>query len=117
MIEALRMTLWQWLAGLARCPLANSDSWISLARRQQSKTYRNPVIYARELHDEMVTDHLARRQLASLHGVSADRVTQWLCLLKLPEEQRREIEALGDHWSRQVITERQLRKTTRPEPE
>jgi hypothetical protein len=29
-------------------------------------------------------------------GVSSDRITQWLCLLKLPEEKLREIEGLGD---------------------
>lgn len=29
-------------------------------------------------------------------GVTSDRITQWLCLLKLPEEKRKGIEALGD---------------------
>jgi hypothetical protein len=32
-----------------------------------------------------------------------------LCLLKLPEEKPREIEALDEHWNRRVVTERGLR--------
>ncbi len=61
----------------------------------------------------MVRDDLTRKQLAQKHGVSADRITQWLCLLKLPKEQLKEIEALGDNWSSQIITERDLRKQRR----
>jgi hypothetical protein len=57
----------------------------------------------------MVGDHLTRIQLALRHGVSADRVTQWLSLLRLPEERLREVAALGYCWSRQVVTERELR--------
>jgi hypothetical protein len=77
---------------------------------KEKKTYRNPIIHARELHAEMVRDNLTRRQLAGRHGISSDRITQWLCLLKLPDKMLERIEALGDHWDRQVITERQLRK-------
>jgi len=73
------------------------------------KIYRNPIIYAKELHDEMIRDNLTRKELAERYGVSSDRITQWLCLLKLPEEKRKEIVALGDDWSRQVISERELR--------
>ena len=73
------------------------------------RVYRNPVIFARELQTEMVRDQLTRKQLAERHGVSADRITQWLSLLKLPEERLREVEALGDHWERQMVTERELR--------
>jgi len=81
--------------------------------KPESKKYRNPVIYAQELHDEMVRDSLTRKQLAERHGVSADRITQWLCLLKLPEEKLREIEALGDYWDKQIVTERELRGVRR----
>ena len=77
------------------------------------KIYRNPVIYAQELHDEMVRDSLTRKQLAKRHGVSSDRITQWLCLLKLPEEKRKEIEVLDDYWERQVVSERALRRMRR----
>lgn len=78
-----------------------------------SKIYRNPVIYAQELHDELVRDNLTRKQLSEMHGVSSDRITQWLYLLKLPKEKLIEIEALGDYWDRQVLTERELRKIRR----
>ncbi len=81
--------------------------------KPESRKYRNPVIYAQELHDEMVRDDLTRKQLAARHGVSSDRITQWLCLLKLPAGKLREIEALGDYWERRVITEHQLRDLRR----
>ena len=77
--------------------------------KPESKKYRNPVIYAQELHDEMVRDNLNRKQLAERHGVSSDRITQWLCLLKLPEDKLREVKFLGDYWDKQVVTERELR--------
>ena len=73
-------------------------------------TYRNPVIYARELRDEMVRDDLTRNQLAERYGISSDRITQWLCLLKLPKEKLKEIKELGDNWERQLVTERTLRR-------
>ena len=61
----------------------------------------------------MVRDNLTRKQLADRHRVSSDRITQWLCLLKLPEEKLREVEGLGDNWDRQMVTERQLRDLRR----
>jgi hypothetical protein len=74
---------------------------------------RNPVIFAKELHDEMVRDNLTRKQLAERHSVSSDRITQWLCLLKLPKKRLKEIESMGDYWERLVVTERKLRKLRR----
>lgn len=74
--------------------------------KPESKKYRNPVIYAHELHDEMVRDNLTRKQLAEKHGVSSDRITQWLCLLKIPDEKLNEMETLGDYWERQKVTEK-----------
>ena len=71
--------------------------------------YRNPLIFARELHEEMLLHNLSRVQLGQRHGVTSDRITQWLCLLKLPEEKHWEIKALGDHWDQRVVTERELR--------
>ena len=53
---------------------------------------------------------LSRREMGKRLGVSADRITQWLCLLKLPEEKLREIEGLGDYWERQTVTEREMRR-------
>ena len=61
----------------------------------------------------MVGDNLTRKQLAERHGITSDRVTQWLLLLKLPEERQSEIEAQGDHWKRRVVTERDLRNLRR----
>jgi hypothetical protein len=78
--------------------------------RKVQKRYRNPVIYAKELHDEMVRDGLSRKQLAERHSVSSDRITQWLRLLKLPERKLREIEEMGDYWDIQIVTERQLQR-------
>jgi len=48
-----------------------------------------------------------------LHGISSDRIFQWLCILKLPEEKLKEVEALGDYWDRQILTERGLREMRR----
>lgn len=81
------------------------------------KRFRNPLIVAMELQEELVRDDLTRKQLAERHGISSDRVTQWLCLLKLPDHEKARILALGDNWERQVVTERELcsrRKGRRP---
>ena len=77
------------------------------------RIYRNPVIFALELAVELTRDHLTRQQLADRNGVSLDRVIQWLALLKLPERKLEEIAALGDHWDRRVVTERELRRRSR----
>lgn len=61
----------------------------------------------------MVRLGLDRIQLAERHGVSYDRITQWLCLLKLPEEKLREVEDLGNYWERQIVTEREVRGLSR----
>ncbi|NMC34406.1 MAG: hypothetical protein GYA36_18430 [Veillonellaceae bacterium] len=81
------------------------------------RTYRNPVIFARELAVELISDHLTRQELADRHGISLDRVIQWLCLLKLPAEQLEEIAVLGDHWDCRVVTERELRGMRAGTPE
>lgn len=90
---------------------------IARQKRGKVKLYRNPVIYAKDLHDEMVHDNLTRKQLAERHGVSSDRITQWLCLLKLPKERLKEIFALGDYWERRFMTERELRRIRRLDKE
>jgi hypothetical protein len=77
--------------------------------KQPRGPFRNPIIFARELQAEMLRHNLTRAQLGQRHGITSDRITQWLCLLKLPEGKQREIEALGDHWNRRVVTERGLR--------
>ena len=57
----------------------------------------------------MVGDNLTRKQLAERHGITSDRVTQWLCLLKLPGEVQAKVLSMGDNWDKRVATERELR--------
>jgi len=83
------------------------------ARPAPTRLYRNPVLFARELAVELERDHLTRQQLADRHGISLDRVIQWLCLLKMPAERLEEIAALGDNWDRRLVTERGLRQIRR----
>jgi hypothetical protein len=94
----------------AKPPKALCIRRMDIPVRKHKKTYRNPLVYARELNDELVGDNLTRKQLAERHGISSDRVTQWLCLLKLPEKTQKQIEALGDNWEKQLVTERELRR-------
>jgi len=58
----------------------------------------------------MLMHNFTRVQLGQRHGVTSDRITQWICLLKMQEEKQREIEALGDNWDRRLVTERELRR-------
>lgn len=64
---------------------------------KSKKTFRNPVIQAKEMKLEMELNNLTRVDLARKLGISRARVTQMLNLLKLPEELKEEIEAMGDH--------------------
>jgi len=81
----------------------------STPKNRRKKTYRNPLIYARELNQELLSGKLSRKQLAKKHGISSDRITQWLCLLKLPKKAQQEVTAMGDYWDKKKVTERQLR--------
>jgi len=81
-----------------------------IIKRKSKKTFRNPIIQAREIALEIQLKELTQGQMAMKLGCSLSRVSQMLHLLKLPEEKQREIEALGDHWDRRVVTERGLRK-------
>ncbi|MCK5117514.1 MAG: helix-turn-helix domain-containing protein [Candidatus Aegiribacteria sp.] len=76
------------------------------------KTYRNPIIYAQELQDEMKREGLTQAELARKLGISRARVNQWLSLLKLPIRETEKVLAMGDNWNRQLVTERQLRTLT-----
>ena len=78
-------------------------------RSSQKKTYRNPLIYAMELAEEMRRDGLTQAELARKHGISRARVNQWLSLLRLPEGEKRKVLAMGDNWGRRLVTERGLR--------
>lgn len=82
----------------------------STRKSKPRKTYRNPLIYAMELAEDMRREGLTQADLARKHGISRARVNQWLSLLKLSAGVRKMILEMGDHWERQVITERGLRK-------
>ena len=113
-------TPFEWGFWYARLPLSRTFSGetytltiprpdVIVKPKQPRGPFRNPIIFARELHEEMLRDNLTRAQLGQRHSVTSDRITKWLCLLKLPEEKQQEIEALGDYWGRRVVTERGLR--------
>ena len=55
---------------------------------RQAWAYRNPLAYAKELHDEMVGNNLTRKQLAERYGITSDRIAQWLLLLRLPKVEK-----------------------------
>ena len=65
---------------------------------------------AKEMSLMMEMEELTRADLARKLGLSRARVTQILNLLELPEVLISEIEKMDDHWSRQLVTERQLRR-------
>jgi hypothetical protein len=62
-----------------------------------------------ELTEEMRMEGVTQAELARKHGISRARVNQWMSLLKLSAGEKKCILAMGDHWERQVITERKLR--------
>jgi ParB-like chromosome segregation protein Spo0J len=61
----------------------------------------------------MAREGINRAELARRLGVSRARVTQWLELLELPDGVIHEAEALGDHWDRQVMSEREMRRSAK----
>ena len=73
------------------------------------RTFRNPIFVALELHAEMKRDGISQAELARRHGLSRARVHQWLTLLELPKREIKRLEAMGDHWNRRMVTERELR--------
>ena len=77
------------------------------------RAFRNPLVVALELAEEMKQEGLTQAGLARKHGISRARVNQWLALLRLPEGERKRVLAMGDYWDRRVITERMLRKALR----
>lgn len=77
------------------------------------KIYRNPIIYAQELQEEMRREGLTQSELARKHGISRARVSQWLSLLKLPKIKIERVIAMGDHWEWRLLTERGLRRRSK----
>jgi hypothetical protein len=76
---------------------------------EPARTFRNPIIFARELKAEMETEGLNQTELAESMGVTRARISQWLSLLELPSDLIADVESMGDHWTRRIVTERQLR--------
>ena len=83
---------------------------VNYSHSKIKRTYRNPIIYAQELADEMKKEGLSQAELARKHGLSRARVHQWLSLLKLPKMKIILMQAMGDKWERKLLTERSLRK-------
>jgi len=79
--------------------------------KKVKKTFRNPIKQAKEMQLEMEFHKQTKAQLARKLGISSARVTQKLNLLKLPDELIQEVEAIGDHWERRLVTERMLRRS------
>jgi len=75
------------------------------------RTFRNPLMVAMEMADEMEREGLTQAELAKKHSISRARVNQWLSLLQLPVGERRRILAMGDNWDRRLLTESSIRKT------
>ncbi len=57
----------------------------------------------------MKRDGISQAELARRHGLSRERVYQWLTLLELPRREIERLKAMGDNWERRLLTERMLR--------
>ena len=73
------------------------------------KVFRNPMVLALELAEELKRDGISRAELARRHWISRARVTQWLSLLELPWIEIERVLAMGDYWERRLVTEKGLR--------
>jgi len=76
---------------------------------EPSRTFRHPIIFARELKAEMEVKDLNQTAPAERMGVTRARISQWLTLLQLPRDLIADVESLGDNWTRRLVTERRLR--------
>ena len=103
-----------WLANLVASRTTPTMTFTLTTRRPDlppklERTFRNPIIFARELRAEMEAGGMTRSELAERRGVTPARISQWLSLLRIPEEMIADLESLGDNWNRSIVTERQLR--------
>ena len=79
-------------------------------KTRPKRTYRNPVILAREWEKMLRSGECATQTaLARKIGVSRARVNQMLRLLKLPQEDQGAVARMGDPLPYRKITERKLR--------
>ena len=70
-------------------------------------SYVNPIIKAREYRELLKKGGLSQNKLAKKLGISRVRITQFLNLLKLPQEQQDYVLRYGKE---KLITEKALRK-------
>jgi len=81
-----------------------------LEGRGSPKSYRNPIVLAREWQEALKNgDCASKAVLARKLGVSRARVTQVLRLLSLDPEVLATIARLGDPLPSRIVTERRLR--------
>ncbi len=87
----------------------NNYIFIPEDNHDTSKTYKNPIVLAQQWQKIIENENITRSELASREKISRARVTQILNLLKLSEDVKKKIIALGSTMNNQVITERKLR--------
>ena len=99
----------QFLKGLWRLGRASQRTifWYDVTigtttKKKVKKTFRNPLIQAKEMALEMELNNPTKADLSRKLAISRARVTQILNLLKLPEEMKDEIEG-------RLVTERMLK--------
>ena len=79
-------------------------------KTKPARTYRNPIILARELRKALESgEYASQTALGRKLGVSRVRVTQVLNLLRLAPEVLEKIADLGDPLTSPIVTERKLR--------
>ncbi len=87
------------------------------AKRKPSRTYRNPVLLAREWAEAMEAGNLrSQRAFARAIGLSHTRVSQLMGLLRLCPDARETLKALGEPLYSHQITERRLRSLVNMTP-
>ena len=78
-----------------------------------SRTYRNPLIYARELSEGLVRDNLTKKQLAERHGIIIWQSNAVAVPVKTARGDSEENNRPRRQLEKQVITERELREFKR----
>ena len=90
-------------------PLPQRPKPCSAKRKKGRKTYRNPIIFAREWEELRTSKGWSQVDLARHFGVSEARVSQVFQLLKLAPEAQRIIAEIGDNLTYVAVKERDLR--------
>lgn len=83
---------------------------------KKRKTYRNPILFAREWQELSVKMGWSQVDLAHHFGVSEARVSQVYRLLRLATEAQEILVGMGDHLTYVPISERDLRAQVKSSP-